>query len=190
MKVTVYGGTNNKTYTPHQMAECEKLGKYLGENGHEILTGGCKGFPYYVGKAAISHGAKTVKGFTPAKNLNEHKKVFNFPTDGVTDLVFMKTKCATQSEAFMRRSLDMTPYADVSIAMGGSWGTFAEILFSFMFKQTIILVEEFDGAVTAFENAHEFFGKRDINPAVHNGAKLIRVKSVDEAIENIIKLSR
>jgi hypothetical protein len=49
-------------------------------------------------------------------------------------------------------------------------------------------VDDFEGAVKAFEDAYEFFGKRDINPAVHNGAKIIRVKNVDGAIAEMIQL--
>ncbi|MDR0462565.1 MAG: hypothetical protein LBG88_04560 [Christensenellaceae bacterium] len=187
MKITVYGGTNNKEYTPKQMQACEKLGEYLGKSGATVLTGACRGFPYYVGKAAIKHGAK-VLGYTPGMNLDEHIKVYDFPTDGVTDLVYPKVKYPTMSESFLRRSMDMTPFSDVVIAMGGSWGTFGELLMSFMLKRTIILIEEFEGAVKAFEDAYDFFGARDINPAVHNGAKIIKVKTVDECIQKMSKL--
>ena len=187
MKVTVYGGTNNKVYTPYQIAACEKLGSYLGEAQVEVLTGACRGYPYYVGKAAIKHGSK-VTGYSPAMNLDEHINVYKFPTDGVTDLVFSRQLYETQSESFLRRSMDMTPFSDIVVAMGGSWGTFSELVMSFMLKRIIILVEEFDGAVKAFEDAYKFFGKRDINPAVHNGAKIIRVKTVDDAIREMSKL--
>lgn len=189
MKVTVYGGTNNKTYTPRQIELCERLGRHLGEMHADVLTGACRGYPYYVGKAAIKYGSK-VFGYTPAMNLDEHVNVYKFPTDGVTDLVFSKTVYDTHSESFLRRSMEMTPFSDVVIAMGGSWGTFSELIMSFMLKRTIILVEEFDGAVRAFEKAYKFFGKREINPEVHNGAKIIRVKTVDDAISEMSKLPR
>jgi len=187
MKVTVYGGTNNKQYTPEQMAASDKLGSFLASVGAEVLTGACGGFPYFVGRAAAKSGGK-VYGYTPARNLKEHIEKYQFPTDGVTDLVYNKAQAATLAENFMKRSIDMTPFSDVVIALGGSWGTYFELLLSFMFKRTIILVEEFEGAVKAFENTHAYFGARDINPAVHLGAKIIRVKTVDEAIAAIKKL--
>ena len=90
----------------------------------------------------------------------------------------------------MRRSMDMTPFGDITVALGGSWGTFSELIMAFMLKSTIILVEEFEGAVRAFIDAYGFFGKYDINPAVHNGAKIIRVKTVDEAIAEMSKYTR
>jgi predicted Rossmann-fold nucleotide-binding protein len=189
MKITVFGGTNNREYDKHQIAECEKLGAFLGKIRAEVLTGACKGFPYFVGRAAIKGGA-AVTGYSPARNLEEHKTRYGFPEDGVTNLVFVEQNYPEMAESFMRRSFDMTPFADVVVAMGGSWGTFAELILSFMFRKTIILVEEFEGAVKAFEDAYEFFGKRDINPAVHNGAKIIRVKTVDELIQEVAKLNR
>ena len=184
MKVTVYGGTNNKIYTPKQIAECEKLGKFLGENKIEVLTGACRGFPYFVGKAAAKHGGRVV-GYSPASNMNEHTEKYKFPTDGVTDLVFNTEQTETLSENFMKRSIDMVPFSETVIALGGSWGTYFELLLSFMYRRTIILVEQFEGAVKAFENTYEFFGKRDINPDIHFGPKIIKVKNIDEAIKEI-----
>jgi len=187
MKITVYGSTNNKIYTDHQRAECEKLGKFLASIGAEILTGACGGYPYFVGKAAIAGGAQ-VYGYSPACNLKDHVENYKFPTDGVTDLIYNRKPKPTFSENFLKRSIDMVPFSDVVVALGGSWGTYLELLFSFMYKRTIILVGEFEGAVKAFENTYDFFGKRDVNPAVHHGAKIIRVKTVDEAISEIIEL--
>jgi predicted Rossmann-fold nucleotide-binding protein len=187
MKITVYGGTNNKKYTGAQMAECEKLGRYLAERGAEILTGACRGFPYYVGKAAIEHGGNVI-GYSPAVDALEHMEVYGFPTDGVSDMVYSRQKYKTPSESFLRRSMDMTPFADVVIAMGGSWGTFSELIMSFMSKRTLILVEQFGGAVKAFENAYRFFSGREFNPDVHLGAKIIKVKTVDDALAEMSKL--
>jgi predicted Rossmann-fold nucleotide-binding protein len=185
MKIIVYGGTNNREYTHAQMSACEKLGKFLGSSNAEILTGACRGYPYYVGKAAIQNGSRHVIGYSPALDLKEHVEVYKFPTDGVTELVYVDRKCDSMPEAFMRRSIDMTPFAEIVVVLGGSWGTFAEIIMSFMYRRTIILVEEFEGAVKAFEDAFEFFGARDTNPAVHNGAKIIRAKTIDDAINEL-----
>ena len=188
MKVTVYGGTNNAAYTKREQSECAKLGAWLGKHRAHVLTGACKGFPYFVGKAAIAAGSR-VTGYTPAVDIKEHTDTYGFLTDGVTDLVFCDRRYGSMSENFMRRSFDMTPFSDVVIALGGSWGTFSELIMSFMLRRTIILVDEFEGAVRAFEEAYEFFGKREINPMVHNGAKIIRVKTVDEAIQEMAKLN-
>ena len=186
MKVTVYGGTNNKSYTDSEISACEKLGTWLAENKMEVLTGACKGMPYYTGRAAVKAGGKVV-GYTPALNKKEHIEKYDFPMDGVTDLVYNKVRWYTQAENFLRRSWDMTPFSDVVVALGGSWGTYSELIFSFFGKKTIILVECFGGAVEAFINTYNFFGSRDVNPAVHLGPTIIKVKNIDGAIEEIKK---
>jgi len=184
MKVTVYGGTNNKSYSAAEISECEKLGNWLAKSKIEILTGACKGMPYYTGRAAVKAGGKVI-GYSPAINKKEHVEKYDFPLDGVSDLVYNKVRWYTQAENFLRRSWDMTPFSDVVVALGGSWGTYSELIFSFFAKKTIILVESFGGAVEAFINTYNFFGSRDVNPAVHNGSTIIKVKSIDEAIKVI-----
>ena len=187
MKITVYGGTNNLNYTPAEIAQSEKLGKYLASRKMEVLTGACRGFPEYVGRAALKAGAKVI-GYSPAKDERDHVDNFQFPLDAVTHMEYKKIDGASQADNFFNRSLDMTKFCDVCIALGGSWGTYTELLFSFWYKKTIILVKGFNGAVEAFENTYNFFDKRDTNPAVHQGAKIIIVNSVDEAIAELEKV--
>jgi len=188
MKIIVYGSTNNKAYTDKQKQDCEKLGKFLASNKIDMLTGACYGYPYFVGRACVNNGGH-VTGYSPAINLQEHTELYKFPTDGVSDLVFNAEKYKSKSESFMRRQIEQTKFADVVIALGGSWGTFSELILSFMFQHTLILVEEYEGAVKAFTDVHKFFGERDYYPGVHHGAKIIKVKTVDEAMREIVKLN-
>jgi len=189
LRVTVYGGTNNKHYTEAELDCSEKLGKYLASIGAEVLTGACRGFPRFVGKAAKRDGAKVI-GYSPAKNEKEHIEKYNFPMDGVTHMEYITRDGEHQADNFLRRSWDMVPFSDVAIALGGSWGTYTELLFSFWYKKTIILVHEFGGAVEAFLNTWSFFDNRDNNPAVHQGAKVINAKNVDEAIAALEKIRK
>ncbi|MBO4726252.1 MAG: LOG family protein [Clostridia bacterium] len=174
MKITVYGGTNNKYYSEKEIQACADLGKFLAQHGFEILTGACGGYPYYIGRGAVQAGGKVI-GYTPAKDLQEHLERYKFATDGVTDLEFNKNVLSTNSENFLKRSMDMTPYSDVVVALGGSWGTFSELLFSFFAKKKIIIVDEFKGAGEIFDIVDDFFRQRDNNPDVVNGAEIIHV---------------
>ncbi len=177
MKITVYGGTNNKHYSEKEIQACADLGKFLAENHFEILTGACMGYPYYVGRAAVQAGGKVI-GYTPAANLQEHLERYKFNTDGVSDLVFNENILPTNSENFLKRSMDMTPYCDVVVALGGSWGTFSELMFSFFAKKKMIIVDEFKGAGEIFEVVNDFFRNRDNNPDVVNGVEIIHVKDL------------
>lgn len=177
MKITVYGGTNNSAYSAAEIKECEELGKFLAENGFEILTGACGGYPYYVGRGAVQAKGRVI-GYTPGINLEEHINKYAFATDGVSELVYNDRSCATKSENFLKRSMEMTPYSEVVIALGGSWGTFSELLFSFFAKKKMIIVESYVGAGQIFQTVYDYFKQRDNNPDVQNGAELIYVKDM------------
>ena len=184
MKITVYGGTNNKHYSEKEIQACADLGKFLAENGFEILTGACGGYPYYVGRGAVQANGKVI-GYTPAVDLQEHLERYKFTTDGVTDLVFNENILPTNSENFLKRSMDMTPYSDVVVALGGSWGTFSELLFACFAKKKMIIVDEFGGAGQIFDTVNDFFRSRDNNPDVQNGAEIINVKDMAE-LKNLL----
>jgi len=186
MKVTIYGGTNNTEYTKAEKDDCVKLGTFLAKNGIEVLTGACYGYPYYVGHAAAKAGGVVI-GYSPALDLKEHIEKYKFPTDGVTKLEFIQSDGVSKADNFLRRSMDMSAYSDVVVAMGGSWGTYSELIFSFFYKKTIILIEKYDGATVAFQETWDFFDKRDNNPHVHNGATILRAKDIDEACSLILK---
>ena len=188
MKITVYGGTNNKSYTKKEQDCSEKLGKYLGSIKAEILTGACRGFPEFVGRSAIKHGAKKVVGYSPAKDAQDHVQNYQFPLDAVTHMEYKKQEGMGQADNFINRSWDMSKFSDIVVALGGSWGTFTELIFSFWYKKIIILVRGFGGATEAFYDTWKFFDSRDTNPAVHLGSKIILVDTVDDAIVEIEKL--
>ncbi|KAI4453322.1 glutamine-trna ligase [Holotrichia oblita] len=187
-KTVVYGG-GYKKLTERESSECEKLGKYLAQIGAEVLTGGGRGFPYAVSRPAVLAGAK-VYGRSPAINQKEHVENYNFPLDGVTDMIYMTKVYKTKAEGLLTRMQDMRPFSEIVIALGGNWGTFYELILSFWYKKTIILIEEFEGAVKAFEDVYDFFGARDINPDVHFGPTILKVKNIDEAITKIAELTK
>lgn len=180
MKVTIYGGTNNSEYTQQERADCEKLGQFLALNNIEVLTGACYGYPYYVGKATVQSGGMVI-GYSPGKDLTEHIEKYKFPTDGVTKIEFIAKDGVSKADNFLRRSMDMSAFSDVVVAMGGSWGTYSELIFSFFYKKTIILIDKYDGATRAFRETWNFFDKRPNNPNVHTGATILHAPDVDTA---------
>jgi len=186
IKVLVQGGGYRKL-PEHEINECKKLGEFLASVGAEIMTGGGTGYPYQVGKAAVKAGAR-VFGRSPAKNAKEHEEKYGFKFDGITDLIYMDKDFTNHTDGLLQRMQDMQSFSDLVIALGGTWGTLYELLLSFYHKKTIILIQEFEGATTLFNNAYTYFDTRgDINPKVHYGPTLISVKDVGEAIAAIKK---
>jgi len=189
MKVTIYGGTNNENYSKEEIAECDKLGKFLAKSDMTTLTGACYGYPYYVGRAAVKHGGRVI-GYSPAVDLEEHIEKYKFPTDGVSELEFIAKDGVSKADNFLRRSMDMSSFSDVVVAMGGSWGTYSELIFSFFYKKTIILVDncKFDGATQAFLKTWEYFDQRENNPHVHLGATIWHAKDIAETCRLLERL--
>lgn len=189
LKVIIQGGGYRKL-SDYEVNECKKLGEFLASIGAEIMTGGGTGYPYQIGRAAVQKGAK-VTGRSPANNAKEHEEKYGFKFDGVTDLIYMKENITGHTEGLLQRMQDMQSFSDVVIAIGGAWGTMYELLLSFYFKKTIILIEEFEGATVQFKNLHTYLGTRgDVNPKIHFGPTLIPVKNIDGAIEALKKLNK
>lgn len=187
MKIVFNGGGYRKL-SEHDISECQKLGRFLASIGAEVMTGGGGGYPYQVGKAAVLAGGKVI-GRSPARNPKEHEEKYNFKFDGVSQMIYVKKKFKKHTEGLLQRMQDMQTFGDITITMGGTWGTLYELILSFYHKKIIILIEEFEGATTLFRDAHTYFGTRgDINPAVHFGPTIIPVKNVDEAIEALKKI--
>ena len=188
MKIVFNGGGYRKL-SAHEIAESEKLGHFLASIGVELMTGGGTGFPYYVGRAAVAGGA-VVHGRSPARNAEEHAERYGFKFDGVTDLIYMEENLLNHNEGFLRRMQLMQNFADVTIAVAGTWGTLYELIISLYYKKTIIIIEEFAGAALQFKKLHEIFGASgDTNPAVHLGPTLHFCKNVDETIEVVRRLN-
>ena len=188
MKI-VFNGGGYRELGEYEIGECTKLGDFLASIGVELMTGGGTGFPYHVGKAAVAGGA-VVHGRSPARNEKEHAEKYGFKFDGVTDMIYMEENLLNHNEGFLRRMQLMQNFADTTIAVAGTWGTLYELIISFYYKKTIIIIEEFAGAALQFKKLHEYFsGSGDTNPAVHLGPKLFFCKNVDETIEVVRKLN-
>jgi len=186
MKVVFNGGGYRKL-GEHEISECNKLGAFLASIGVTLMTGGGTGFPYHVGKAAVAGGA-TVYGRSPAQNAKDHAEKYGFKFDGVSDMMYIEKSFSNHNQGFLQRMQLMQEFADVTIAVAGTWGTLYELIVSFYYKKTIIVIEEFGGAAVQFKKLHEHFSAQgDTNPAVHLGATLHFVKNVDEAIEVLKK---
>lgn len=108
---------------------CEELGKYLGEMGHTVITGGRSGVMEAVSKGAYNAGGITV-GILPGSNMEDANpwcKVV-IPTD----------------LGNARNSLTALS-GDLVISVGGGAGTLTELGFAWLYRKPIIAVTTFGG---------------------------------------------
>jgi len=107
----------------------EQLGKYLGEKGYTVITGGRTGIMEAVSKGASEAGGITV-GILPSSNFQDANLWCNIvvPT----------------GMGHARNSLTALS-ADVVISIGGKAGTMTELGFAWIYNKPIIAVTLFGG---------------------------------------------
>ena len=113
MKIAVYCSAN-KNIDPDFFTMTEELGKWMGENGHDVVFGGCNmGLMDCIGKAVKANGGRTI-GVVPAL-VEKGGRTFQdldveIPCDNLSD----------------RKDL-MLAQSDIVVALPGGIGTLDEI---------------------------------------------------------------
>lgn len=113
MKVAIYCSANSNI-DPDFFKKTEELGRWLGENGHTVVFGGCDmGLMECVAKSAHDAGGRTI-GVIPLIVENRGRK---------SDYVDIHIPCDSLDD---RKSL-MVAQSDISIALPGGIGTLDEV---------------------------------------------------------------
>ena len=113
MKVAIYCSANDNI-DPEFFKRTEELGRWLGENGHTVVFGGCNmGLMECVAKSAHDAGGRTI-GVIPLIVENRGRK---------SDYVDIHIPCDSLDD---RKSL-MVAQSDISIALPGGIGTLDEV---------------------------------------------------------------
>jgi uncharacterized protein (TIGR00725 family) len=114
MKVTVFGGASPRPGEP-AYEEAYQLGRFLGESGHIIITGGYIGTMEAVSRGASEAGAHVV-GVTC-------EEIENWRTGGPNPWVKEEWRCQTLFERLEK----LMSSCDAAIALPGGVGTLAEV---------------------------------------------------------------
>ncbi|WP_069801195.1 hypothetical protein [Thermogemmatispora onikobensis] len=135
-KIGVYG--SNIVESERALSLARQLGQALAERSCIVITGACSGMPYAVARAAFEHGAE-VWGFTPALNLDEHRRAY--PQDdvgiyhrliyvppGYHDLFGLAptTPDRDWGARLKYRNVISTVNSDAGLIISGGWGTLNE----------------------------------------------------------------
>lgn len=163
---------------------CCELGKWLSKNNFLIITGACPGISYLVAKEAINNGGKVI-GYSPGQNKEEHDKLFNFPNDGFSDLIFLRSKYEV-NEVYFRRSLNVIHEADIVISIDGGRGTMSELFLATFFSKKIICTDFSIGATKEFIKIHKQLEKSKIM----YGEEIVIARDIEEIKTKIMQLSK
>ena len=113
MKIAIFCSAN-KNIDPDFFSMTEELGKWMAENGHELVFGGCNiGLMDCIGKAVKNNGGRTI-GVVPTL-VEKNGKSF----DGLD----VEIPCDNLSD---RKDLMLTQ-CDIAVALPGGIGTLDEI---------------------------------------------------------------
>lgn len=122
MKIAIFCSAN-KDIDPDFFTATEKLGKWMADNGHDLVFGGCNlGLMDCIGKAVKANGGRVI-GVVPSL-VEKNGRTF--------DNLDVEIPCDNLSD---RKDL-MTAQSDVFIALPGGIGTLDEI-FTIMAAATI-----------------------------------------------------
>ena len=138
MKIAVCGSSNNSDKETARKAF--EIGKELAKNNVLVLTGAGNGYPYEAAKGAFSNNGK-VFGISPAKDEEEHKQNYNFPTDYFTDIEYTNL-------GIPGRNLPLVKEADAIIIISGQIGSLNEFTIAFHYNKVIGILSN-SGGITA-----------------------------------------
>jgi len=161
MKIAVYGSAlGGITDTLNQIAR--DVGREIARRGHTIVTGACPGLPY---EAVL--GAKELEGrivgFSPAINLEEHIKRFNFPHEEFDELIYIPRDFIyhDQKGACLKlRNVYSVAFSDAVICVSGRFGTLNEFTIAYDLGKPIGLVSGTGGAVSQIPDLIRTFQKK------------------------------
>jgi uncharacterized protein (TIGR00725 family) len=118
MKIAVCG-LGSGHYNKDILRKSYEVGREIAKNKIILLTGGCYGYPYEASKGAINEGGVSI-AISPAKNLKEIKKKYNYPIKPFTKFEFTGLGVPGRNFPLIKKS-------DAVIIIGGKSGTLVEL---------------------------------------------------------------
>ncbi len=171
MKIAVCGSSNNISKDIAKKAF--EVGKELAKNNVLILTGAGNGYPYEAAKGAFSVNGN-VFGISPAKDEEEHKQNYNFPTDAFTKIEYTGL-------GIPGRNFPLVKEADAIIIVSGQIGSLNEFTIAFHYKKLIGILSNSGGITAILREIAEICDK--------NGEKgnIVYSKEPKELVQLVIK---
>lgn len=127
MKIAVCG--SGKGEDKRLSEKVRQIGEEIAKLKAALYTGGCWGYPYEAAKACFNAKGRTI-AISPAKDLEEHKSLYNFPSDAFSEYIFTGL-------GIPERNYILAKNADAVIIIGGQIGTLNEFTVAFHEKKAI-----------------------------------------------------
>jgi predicted Rossmann-fold nucleotide-binding protein len=129
-----------------------QIGKTVALLGHELVTGGCPGYPHIGAMGALDNNGKVI-GYSPATNREDHIKL-GYPVEN-HELVFIPNAqnlknyinfALNSATAKKLRNIASVASCDACIFIEGRWGTLHEFSTAYDTGKLIGILEGSGGA--------------------------------------------
>lgn len=182
-KCAIIGGSSLEARGEDVIDNLKDFGAWCAEQGIELITGACDGYPYIIGKACVDAGGK-VMGYSPAANLDDHVDNFKSPVDGCSNIRFLKNPVTDRDQRFLLRSFPLVEDADIIISVDGNWGTLYELTTAVISGKRILVLSNSRGISGGFEMLYSYMA---VNCFYDYGESVEFFQSVEEVKAELTK---
>jgi predicted Rossmann-fold nucleotide-binding protein len=163
MKVAVIGGSSlAPDLTDGQQGACRAFGGWLVQQGHELLTGACGGYPYLVVQGFAAAGGESV-GYSPAADADEDQRVFHHPPDVCGRYKFLGATDQSNAARLLMRSVPLVDDADAVVSIAGNWGTLMEQAAAVVCGKPLVVLEPSGGASALLRQLYPALQAQNVN---------------------------
>lgn len=149
-----------------------EIGKEIAERGCILLTGSGPGLPYEAIKGAKETNGLTI-GISPASNLQDHIKRYNFPTRFFDVLIFTGFGLKGRNVLFIRS-------CDGVIVISGRIGTLNEFTIAYDEWKTIGVLKDTCGISDSIEDIIRKSGKKGGKIIYESDPKTLVIKLIED----------
>ena len=142
MKIGVYGSAGGPIGRSVD-EKAREVGREIARRGHILVTGGCLGIPYEAVLGAYELGGECI-GFSPATDMDCHVNVYELPTDGFSEFVFIPEDYVHVNERVVclkYRNVSSVAAVDAAVIIGGRIGSMNEFTIAFDLGKSIGVLE-------------------------------------------------
>lgn len=169
--LAVFGSAENTDAASDEKAK--KIGQCLAKEGCVVITGACPGLPYAAATAACDNGG-SVWGFSPAHNLDEHKKFYPKQNTAIySKLLYVPESYQFSSDTVAckkYRNISSTLTCNAAIIISGRWGTLNEITNLFDMGKIIGVLTGSGGIADELERLSKKFNKKTNSIVVYDSS--------------------
>ncbi len=173
MKIAVCG-LGSGHYKKDILRKSYEIGREIAKNKIILLTGGCYGYPYEASKGVVKEGGTSIV-VSPAKNLNEHKKKYNYPIKHFTKFEFTGLGVPGRNFPLIKNS-------DGVIIIGGKSGTLVELSIALHEYKPISVLKNSGGITSLIPKIADICTKKKKQKIIYesNSKKLVNklIKSI------------